>query len=293
MSVFVEVTKQGSFAAAARSLGISTTSVSRQVIELEAWLGVPLLRRTTRKLSLTEEGAHHLNECQAVIEDVERIHNHANDSLMQPTGTLKVTAPVFLAKECIRQLLPGFLIAHPEVTVELSAVDRMVDLVDEGFDVAIRIGDLPDSSLVARGLGYAPLVVIGSPHYLATNGTPKTPTELGKYNCIVDTVASFNNRWPMKQHGKRRSVAVSGNVTVNNGEIARDLARQGVGLALLPRFFVIDQLENGELTEVLKGKVDSKIGVYIVYPNNRHLSPKVRAFIDFVVEYFDHLKLKL
>ncbi|MEM7101399.1 MAG: LysR family transcriptional regulator [Pseudomonadota bacterium] len=286
MSVFVEVASKGSFAAAARSLTLSTTSVSRHVIELENWLGVTLFLRTTRKLSLTEEGAYYLNECQNVINDVEQIRTTANQALVQPSGTLRITAPVFLAKECVQRVFPEFLAAFPELNIELSAVDRFVDLVDEGLDVALRVGNLPDSSLIAKGLGDVRLVIIGSPSYLSSAGKPKSPIDLKNHNCIVDTIAIFKNRWPMKVGGKRRNVVVSGNVTVNNGEIARDLAAQGVGLALLPEFFVLDQLKQGDLVEVLRGKVDSQVGFYAVYPQSRHVTPKVRAFVDFISDYF-------
>ncbi|MEM9621896.1 MAG: LysR family transcriptional regulator [Pseudomonadota bacterium] len=290
MKVFAEVARQGGFASAARTLNSSTSSVSRQVIELERWLGVALFKRTTRALSLTEEGAYYLSECQKVVDDVARIQDMANEALTQPTGTLRVTASVFLAKECIQRLLPGFLQAFPDITVELSALDRFVDLVDEGFDLAVRVGYLPDSSLVARRLGDVRLVVAASPDYCRERGTPKSPADLKDHNCIVDTVASFNNRWPMTRHGRRQNVSVGGNVTVNNGEIARDLAVQGIGLVLLPQFFVLDQIKHGQLVEVLEGQVDSNVGMYVVYPQSRHLAPKVRAFVDCLVEYFEQLE---
>lgn len=287
MRVFTEVAKQGGFAPAARSMGLSTSSVSRQVIELEEWLRVALFRRTTRKLSLTEEGVYYLNECQNVLNDVEHIHNTANEALTRPTGTLRLTAPVFFAKECLHNLIPDFLNSFPDLKLEISALDRFVDLVDEGFDLALRIGELPDSTLVARHLGDIHLVIVASPDYLKLKGDPGGLVELKAHNCIVDTIASFNNRWPIRSSNSIKNVTVSGNVTVNNGEIARNLAMGGMGLALLPHFFVRNQLINGELVEVLKDQVDSKAGIYAIYPQNRHLAPKVRAFIDYVVDYFD------
>ncbi|MEM8561830.1 MAG: LysR family transcriptional regulator [Pseudomonadota bacterium] len=290
MSVFAEVAKQGSFASAARALKLSTTSVSRQVSELETWLGVTLMRRTTRKLSLTDEGSYYLSECQQVVDDIARIRATAQDAPIEPSGTLRLTAPAFVVKECIQPIIPDFLRAYPGVRVELSTADRFIDLVEEGFDLALRVGDLPDSSLVARRLGDIQLVVIAAPDYIACSGKPKTPADLKGHNCIVDTVASFGNRWPMKHRGKRQKIAVEGNVTVNNGEVARNLATQGIGLALLPHFFVANQLASGELLEVLKGQVDNQVGFYVIYPHSRHITPRVRAFIDFIVDYFEQMK---
>ncbi|MEM7083964.1 MAG: LysR family transcriptional regulator [Pseudomonadota bacterium] len=285
MRAFTEVAQKSGFAPAARSLGISTSSVSRQVIELEEWLGLTLIQRTTRRLSLTEEGVFYLNECQQILDDVNRMRATATEIIDQPKGTLKVTAPVFLAKECILRVLPEFLAFYPNITLELTALDRFVDLVEEGFDVAIRVGELPDSSLVMRRLGELHLIAVASDDYLSARGIPATPADLIKHNCIVDEVASFANRWPFRIQNRRQRVRVSGNIKVNNGEIARDLAVAGVGVALLPDFFVRDTLRMGDLVEVLQDQVDSSIGLYSVYPQSKHVPIKVRAFIDFVVDY--------
>ncbi|MEM1144964.1 MAG: LysR family transcriptional regulator [Pseudomonadota bacterium] len=287
IKVFSEVARQGSFAAAARTLKLSTSSVSRQVSELEAWLNVALLRRTTRKLSLTEEGRYYLDELGKIHDDLNRVRATASDTIRQPSGTLRLTAPPFVVKECIQPVLAGFLSAYPEIAVELLAVDRFVDLVDEGFDLALRVGDLPDSSLVARRLGDTELTVVASPTYLSKRGTPGQPSDLSNHNCIVDTVAGFAHRWPMKQRGKQQTQSVTGNITVNSGEIARDLATQGVGLTMLPRFFVSQQLRDGILIEVLKDTVATSIGFYAVYPQSKHLAPRVRAFIDYVVRFLE------
>ncbi|MEO0425084.1 MAG: LysR family transcriptional regulator [Pseudomonadota bacterium] len=287
MTVFTQVAKDGGFATAARSLELSTSAVSRHVMELETWLGVDLLQRTTRKLSLTQEGSDYLAACQGVLEAVERIRLDAREANTEPSGTLRLTAPVFLASACIRQALPAFLKAHPKISVELHAADRFVDLIEEGFDIALRVGDLPDSSLVARGLGEVRLVIVASPEYLRTRGEPHAPADLDHHNCIVDRAATFGNRWPVRDgEGKRANTGVSGNIAVNNGELARDLALQDIGLALLPEFFVSRELELGHLKEVLRGYVDSAIGLYLLYPKGRHVSPRVRAFIDFLVDYF-------
>ncbi|MEM6819201.1 MAG: LysR family transcriptional regulator [Pseudomonadota bacterium] len=289
MSVFVEIANLGSFSAAARSLGISTTAASRQIAELEAWLGAALFHRTTRRLSLTEEGDRHLGDCRQVVEAVERIRAGARSATSRPFGLLKVTAPVFLAKECVAPMIPDFLDAHAGLQLELHAIDRFVHLVDEGFDVALRVGRLADSTLVAKRLCDIPLVVAASKSYLDRHGTPKHPKDLRDHNCIVDHVAAFRNQWPMRESGSRKNIAVSGNVSVNNGEVARDLAECGVGICLLPQFFVRRQLEGGALIEVLKDQVDRKVGLYVTYPKTRHLSPRIRVFVDFVSSYFQHV----
>lgn len=285
MAAFAEVAQQGGFAPAARSLGISTSSVSRQVNELEEWLGLTLLQRTTRKLSLTEEGSRYLADCQTILADISQLKVTARDIVDRPRGKLRITAPVFLSKECIQRILPKFLEAYPGISIELAALDRFVDLVEEGYDLGIRVGDLPDSSLVARRLGVLNLTVVASGNYTRKHGVPRTPAELASHNCIVDEVASFANRWPFRVGGKRQRVKVNGNIRVNNGEIARDLAIAGVGVALLPDFFVREQLKRGELVEVLTGMTDSSVGLFVVYPQSKHVSTKIRAFLDFLVDF--------
>ncbi|MES0884520.1 LysR family transcriptional regulator [Roseibium sp. SCP14] len=290
MTVFSEVAKQGGFAPAARSMSLSTSAVSRHVIELEQWLGVELFQRTTRKLSLTDEGKRYLDRCQNVIDEVESIRNMASETLAAPRGNLRLTAPVFLARDCLQDLLPAYLHAYPEVNVTINAVDRFVDLVEEGFDLALRIGEISSSSLVSRKLMDIDLVVVASPEYLSKRGVPETPADLKHHNCIVDTAASYKNRWPMKFGSKRQSVAVKGNATVNKGDIARNLAVSGLGLTLLPRFFVLEQLHNKKLVSVLENQIYSNAGLYAVYPQSRQLTPKVTSFIDYVEAHIGQLK---
>lgn len=286
MATFVEVVKQGSFAKAARSMSLSTSVVSRQVSDLEQWLGAELLVRTTRTLSLTEQGERCIERCEQVLAEVGNIKAIVSAAQAEPSGTLRLTASAFFAKECLHHMLPAYLRRYPEVRIQLTAVDRRVDLVDEAFDLALRIGRLADSSLIARKLTEVELVVLASPAYLAEHGEPRTPAELREHNCIVDTVAGFGSRWPMKG-SPRQQVSVSGNISVNGGELARNLALAGVGLALLPRFFAVEQLQRGELVTVLDGMVDFNAGLFAVYPKKRHPTAKVRSFIDALIEFVD------
>ena len=291
MTAFSEVAKQGGFAPAARALSLSTSAVSRRIIELEQWLGVELFQRTTRKLSITEEGARYLDRCRRVIDEVDTIKRMASDALAAPAGTLRLTAPVFLAKDYLQHLLPGYLNSYPQVKVSLTAVDRFVDLVGEGFDLALRIGELSDSTLVIRRLIEVDLAIVASPEYLAAHGAPETTADLKKHNCIIDAVATYNNRWPMKSGKKRQPITVNGNITVNSGEIARNMAIAGMGLTLLPRLFVLEHLHNEQLISVLEGHIDHKAGLYAMYPQTRHPTPKVRCFIDYMVAHLDQLQI--
>ena len=292
MKVFAEVAKQQGFAPAARALSLSTSAVSRQVMDLEHWLGVELFQRTTRKLAITEEGHQYLARCQHIIEEVDQIKNLASEVASQPMGTLRLTAPAFLAKDWLQHLIPDFLTRYPHVSVSLTAIDRFVDFVDEGYDLALRIAELPDSTLIARRLMDVDLVCVASPDYLKNNGEPDVASDLKQHNCIVDISASFENRWPMKQENKSIVVPVKGNLSVNGGEIARNMAIAGVGLTLLPRIFVLEELYNNQLVSVLEGQIGKEAGLYAVYPQSRHLSPKVRCFIDHAVAHIEQLKLR-
>ncbi|MEW8192566.1 MAG: LysR substrate-binding domain-containing protein [Candidatus Thiodiazotropha sp.] len=291
MTVFAEVVNQQGFAPAARALNLSTSAVSRHVFELESWLGVQLLQRTTRKLSLTEEGAMYLDRCNQVIADVDDIKNAALHRRAEPQGPLKLTAPVFIAKECLQELLPGYLNTYPKVSVELTAVDRFVDLVEEGFDLALRAGDLADSTLVARRLMDTKLVLVASPAYLASNGTPKTAVELKAHNCLIDTVSGYGDRWPVGGRSNSRTT-VQGNVRANSGETVKALALAGLGIALLPHFMVMKELHKGHLTSFLDEHIQFSAGLYAVYPQQRFVSANVRTFIDYLINHRDQLEIR-
>ena len=290
MTIFVEVANQQGFAPAARALELSTSAVSRYVIELEDWLGIQLFHRTTRKLSLTEEGAFYLSRCQQVIADVDDIKQVAIGNLTEPQGNLRITAPVFIAKAWLQDLLPGFLNRYPQVSLELTAVDRVVDLVAEGYDLALRACELADSTLVARRLMDVNLALVASPAYLAEYGTPTSIDDLKSHNCLVDTVAGYTNRWPLLDGKKRTLISVIGNASANSGEIVRSLALAGIGIALLPRFFVLKDIHDSHLVSFLESSIDFHAGLYAVYPQRRYVSANIRCFIDYLIEHNDQLK---
>jgi DNA-binding transcriptional LysR family regulator len=292
MTVFAEVARQQGFAPAARALNLSSSAVSRYVMDLEDWLGVQLLQRTTRKLSLTQEGAEYLDRCRQVITEVDEIKSAGLGTQFEPQGLLKMSAPAFIAKEWIQELLPGYLNTYPNVKVELVVVDRFVDLVEEGFDLAIRAGELEDSTLIARRLMDVGLSLIASPLYLETQGMPEKVDDLKSHNCLIDTVAGYADRWPFTEGKKSRTVEVSGNVRVNSGEIVRSLAVAGHGIALIPRFMVTKELHNGELVALFEDAIQFKAGLFAVYPQRRFISANVRSFLDYLVAHLDQLAIK-
>ena len=282
MNIFCEVANQRGFAPAARSLNLSTSAVSRYVMDLEAWLGVQLFQRTTRSLSLTVAGSVYLDRCQRVITEVEEIQSAAIDQRVEPQGLLRATAPVFVAKNFLQEVLPEYFRRYPKVELDLLVSDRFIDLVGEGFDVAVRAGVLEDSSLIARRLADGGLVLIAAPGYLEEHGAPENVEALNDHNCLVDTAPGYGNRWPLSGDKKQKSVTVSGNFRVNSGELVRELAIAGQGIALLPRFMVARDISDGALVTVLEGSVTFKGGIYAVYPKHRHVSPSVRSFVNFL-----------
>ncbi len=290
MTIFVEVAKQQGFAPAARTLNLSTSAVSRYVIDLEDWLGMQLFQRTTRKLSLTDNGVLYLDRCQQIINDVKEIQLNASKIQSEPQGSLRVTAPVFFAKSCLQDWIPAYLERYPEINIELIVVDRFVDLIDEGIDVALRAGELTDSSLVARRLLDIELAIVASPTYLTKFGIPQSIDDLKSHNCLVDTVAKYDNRWPLSHKNKSKAITVNGNLRVNGGEIVRSLAVAGVGIALLPKLFVDQDIGQGALNSLLEKSINFSGGLFAVYSQRRHVSINVRSFIDYLVSQIDKME---
>ncbi|HVI51447.1 MAG TPA: LysR family transcriptional regulator [Candidatus Sulfotelmatobacter sp.] len=287
MVAFVRVAESHSFSEAARRLNLSKSVVSRQVSGLEADLGARLFHRTTRSLTLTEVGAAYLERCQRILTDIEEANLSVSNLQAAPRGKLRVSAPVPFALQHLAPALPDFLSRYPEMEIDLALNDRFVNLVEEGFDLAIRIGKLDDSSLIARYLAPARRVVVGSPEYLAARGTPQTPDDLSNHCCLTYSNLSAADEWSfVTPEGKRWPVEVKGRLRVNNGDVLRQAALGGLGLTLLPTFIVGADLQAGTLVQVLQDFVAQNTGIHAVYPHARHLSPKVRAFVDFLAERF-------
>lgn len=285
MQIFIEVAKQEGFAAAARQLHLSTTAVSRNIMELEDWLGVQLFNRTTRHLSLTDAGKAYLNRCTHIVNEVSSLESISREMHQNPQGKINVTAPVFMGRQLLSPILPAFLEQYPGIKINLQLVDRYVNLVDEGFDVALRIAKLADSNLVSRKLGDMKMVMVASPDYVKKHGMPESVSELQKYNCIVDSVADYQDRWPLINTKGPVSVRVESNLSINNGELVRDMVLAGTGISILPSFFVAKDLLAGRLVLVLKDAVNKAATISVVYPQSRYLSSSVRVLIDFLVEH--------
>jgi DNA-binding transcriptional LysR family regulator len=279
MRAFVAVAKRGSFAAAATHLGISTSSISRLVHELEDWLGTALLRRTTRHVTLTDTGEHYLQRCREIVAATDELFQDAKASSDQPRGRLHVAAAAYPMRKRIAPLLPAFLAGCPDVQLRLHLHDKPVDLIAEGVDVAIRIGDLADSAMIARRCGDVTLRLSAAPAFLAKHGAPKSLDELPSFPCLVDTTPKHGHRWPIG-----RKIDVDGPVTANDGEIIRQMTLAGLGISYLPDFFVEDDIAAGRLFSLFPEQIVEKVGIYALFPARRQITAAARAFVDFMVE---------
>jgi DNA-binding transcriptional LysR family regulator len=286
MAVFNKVVATGSLTAAARDLGVSTAAVSRKLAALEARLGVRLLHRTTRRLSLTDEGAVYHEASARILSEIEEANAAASARRVEPQGVLKVAIPASFGLKHIAPLVPRFAQDFPRVQLALSLSDRTVNVIEEGFDVAIRIAELQDSSLAARRLAPNRRVVCASPAYLRKHGTPRTPADLLRHNCLTTT--DFHMTWEYRDpQGKRDSVRVSGRYACDNWEVLREWAVAGLGVALKSTWDVRSHLDDGSLVPLLPGYAfGPDVGIYAVYPHRRYLPAKTRVFIDFLADSF-------
>jgi DNA-binding transcriptional LysR family regulator len=284
MAVFAQVVEARSFTGAARRLGMSKAAVSKQVSRLEERLGARLLNRTTRRLSLTEIGAGFYERCARIVAEAEEAELAVTRLNETPRGTLRVDVPVNFGMQYLAPLLPPFMLAHRELKVDMSFNDRFVDLVDEGHDLAVRIGQLPDSSLIARKLAESGSVICAAPEYWNKHGRPSHPSELAEHNCFAYSYLATGNEWRLKGPEGEVAVRVSGSLTANNGDVLRQAAVAGLGVIASPTFMVCDDLRDGRLEPVLRDYEPPNRGIYAVYPHNRHLSAKVRVFVDYLVE---------
>jgi len=286
MSVFAKVVASGSLSAAARDLGVSTAVVSRRLAGLEARLGVRLVNRTTRRLALTDEGASYHEACVRILAEIEDADAAAAAKRVEPQGLLKVALPASFGHKHIAPLIPPFAARYPKIQLALSLSDRAVNVIEEGYDLAIRIGQLEDSSLAARKLAPNRRVVCASPEYLRRHGSPRTPDDLPRHNCLTTNDLQMN--WEYRgPDGKRGTVRVSGHYACDNWEVLREWAMAGLGVALKSTWDVRKQLEEGSLVRLLPGfDFGTDVAIYAVYPHRRYLPAKTRVFIDYLAESF-------
>lgn len=287
MEAFVRVTEIGSFSGAAARLGWSKSVVSRQVSALEAKLGARLFHRTTRSLSLTEVGQAYFERCVRILSDIEEADGSVSALQATPRGRLRINAPMSFAIHHLAPLIPRFLERFPEVDADMEMNDRYVNLIEEGFDVAVRIGRLEDSSLIARQLAPSRLALCASPDYLRRHGRPETPDDLVNHCCLTYSARTLASEWRFQDaQGNRWTVEVKGRLRANNGDMLRDAALNGIGVVRLPTFLCGRDLQAGRLVSLLNGFIPQDMAIHAVYPHNRHLSPKVRAFVDFLASEF-------
>ncbi|MEM7428967.1 MAG: LysR family transcriptional regulator [Pseudomonadota bacterium] len=284
LRVFRSVVEAGSFAAAARELGLSNAAVSKNVGELEAHLGARLLNRTTRSMSLTEAGSLYYDRVSQVLDELADADAALGPLQQAPTGLLRVSAPMTLTLLKLSEAIPRFLAEHPQVQLDLQMDDRRVNIIEDGFDLAIRGSDnLEDSSLVARKLMVLDHVVCAAPSYLESAGRPVRPEDLEHHNCVQFTLSGHASEWQFTRADQSVRVQVSGSYKVTSSLAVRDALLSGLGLSLIPRTYVSQQIERGELYTVLDDWDPVETSIYAVYPSRRYLMAKVRAFIDFLV----------
>lgn len=287
MMIFAQVVQSGSFSKAADALGMSKSSVSKKVTFLEDRLGVRLLNRTTRKLSLTEVGQVFFERCERIMSEAEEAELAITRLQDEPRGHLKISAPVSFGIKHLGKPLATFMSKHEDLSVEVSLNDRFVDIVEDGFDMAIRIGRLPDSSLIAKKIGVCRLLVVAAPSYLEKYGRPMHPHDLEDHKCLSYTLSRRAGHWPFIEDGKALSVKVDGEIKVNNGDLARDMTIAGAGIAYSPSFIIGPDVRKGSVEVLLEEFEPDPYNIYAVYPHNRHLSAKVRLFVDFLKGWFN------
>jgi DNA-binding transcriptional LysR family regulator len=282
--VFAQVVESGSFAKAAERLSVSTSAASRHVADLEAHLQTRLLNRTTRRVSLTESGRAFYERAVQLLADLEEAEQEASSAAVVPRGTIRLTTSVNFGVRHVAPAIAEFLAAHREVRFDVSLSDRIVDLVEEGFDLAIRIGPPGADNLVARKLGETRLVPCASPEYLAHRGAPRTPQELEKHDCLTYEYVNPRNLWRFRDRsGSEHDVRVAGGLHSNNGDLLAEVAALGAGIVFEPAFIVGPDVRAGRLVPLLQDYEPPPLPIYALYPSRKHLSAKVRRFVDFLV----------
>lgn len=281
MTAFAETVRQGSFAAAARELGLSPSAVAKSVARLEADLGLRLLHRTTREVSLTSDGHGVYERCRGIVEAIDALRAQAEGVRGEPSGTLRINAPVTWGKKVLVPLLAQLAARHPKLALDVALTDRYVDLVGEGFDAVVRVGTLRDSSLVARTFGRQELIVVGSPRYLAANGRPASPAALAAHRCLVFRMPTSGRPrpWEFRVEGRPLSLAPATRVTMNDGEALVLAAVEHLGLLQVPAYMAEDEIRTGKLVEVMKSCRPPSMPLSLVYPSSRQMTPRLAVLV--------------
>jgi DNA-binding transcriptional LysR family regulator len=291
MALLIETVDGGSFSAAGRTLGLAPSSVARGIGALEDDLGIRLLNRTTRKLSLTEAGRLYIDRARRILSDVDDARLSVTQLEADPRGTLKLNAATAFGRVHIVPMLPPFLQQYPDLSVDLTLTDAFVDLVEEGVDLAIRVGELKDSSMIARRLAPNDRVLCASPAYFSRMGKPESPDDLNDHNCLIYKRGNDRAVWHFRSpDGTIQDVQARGDFQTNNTEALHSVTVEGQGITILPTWLIGQDLAEGRLERALRDYTVSPTAldtsIYAIFPYNRHLSPKVRAFVDALVDHF-------
>ena len=285
ISEFVYVAEHESFTRAAKELGISTAQVSRQISALEKRLNIKLLYRTTRKVSLTEEGRVFYQHCRGVLDGLDAAEQAVSNLQSRPQGRIKLTAPVTYGEQQLLPLINDFMVQYSDIEVTAFLSNQKIDLIDGGYDLAIRIGKLSDSTMMAKKLSRRTNFVCAAPAYLEKYGTPHALSELSQHNCLLGT----RDYWHFIENGKNadkeKNLRVSGTVQYNSGHSLVDAALKGLGIVQLPDYYVQKYLASGELVSLLNNYREPEESIWAIYPHNRHLSPKIRLLVDYLAEH--------
>ena len=283
--IFIQVVKNEGFSKAAIQLGLTKSKVSKSITQLENELGITLLHRTTRKISLTEAGERYYQQVTMGLHYIEDAEQSVMELQKTPQGRLRIAAPMSFGRLHIAPLIPQFLKRHPDITIDLVLSDANYDLIEQNLDVAIRAGNLSDSTVVARRLCPINSVVCASKKYLNQFGYPETPADLVNHNCLLYTFSKPVDEWTFKRGKKEQVVQVSGNFQVNNSEALRESLLGGVGIGRLPTFVAGSDIDKNKLIQVLSAYPMKQTALYAIFPERKYLPLKVRVFVDFVVEF--------
>ncbi|WP_061013982.1 LysR family transcriptional regulator [Photobacterium leiognathi] len=286
IALFVQVVKSGGFGAAAQAMGHSNSYVSKEIVKLENRLGVRLLNRTTRSISLTPEGKSYYQECLQLISDAEQAVAHITQSTVAPKGTLKISCPVWFGKHYLKDVFSAYLTRYPDVVIDLDMSDKAIDVIGDGYDLVIRASaKLDESSLICKRIYSSRICTVASPEYIAKHGRPIHPTELSSHHCFCYSNLKKSNIWDyMDKAGNQTSVDVHQRIRSNNTEMSLALVCNGDGIIRLPEFYIEQQIKTGELILLFEDYVFPMVDVYALYPTRKHLASKVRCFLDLIDE---------
>ncbi|WP_318490509.1 LysR family transcriptional regulator [Photobacterium leiognathi] len=286
IALFVQVVKSGGFGAAAQIMGHSNSYVSKEIVKLENRLGVRLLNRTTRSISLTPEGKSYYQECLQLISDAEQAVAHITQSTVAPKGTLKISCPVWFGKHYLKHVFSAYLTRYPDVMIDLDMSDKAIDVIGDGYDLVIRASaKLDESSLICKRIYSSRICTVASPEYIAKHGRPIHPTELSSHHCFCYSNLKKSNIWDyMDKAGNQTSVEVHQRIRSNNTEMSLALVCNGDGIIRLPEFYIEQQIKTGELILLFEDYVFPMVDVYALYPTRKHLASKVRCFLDLIDE---------